>query len=308
MKLKNWLKDFSKGMVLGTGILPGVSVGTVGIIVNIYNKLLDSINGLRTNFLKSFKTLLPIALGCIFSAIILLFTQDTLYSFAPFEITCLFAGFVLCGIPVVLHDISLKKPCKTDIFRLVLGSFCAAIIGIASVLAYVYWKLDMTEAFNNPNQHIWIYVVTPLVGFVAAVGCLLPGISGSMIVFIFGLYNPVVELFKGENSIMENPERLPEGIILIVLLFFGVVIGLFATSKVMKNLIERHKKGTYTIVAGFIFGSFISMFVNKDMWIIYPSLTPVHIFIGLAILCSSFVGFYILLRFLYLNKNTPEGK
>ena len=41
MKVKDWFLDFGRGAALGTGILPGVSVGTVGIIVNVYDKLLN---------------------------------------------------------------------------------------------------------------------------------------------------------------------------------------------------------------------------------------------------------------------------
>ena len=41
MKVKDWFLDFGRGAALGTGILPGVSVGTVGIIVNVYDKLLS---------------------------------------------------------------------------------------------------------------------------------------------------------------------------------------------------------------------------------------------------------------------------
>ena len=61
---EKWL-DAAKGAALGTGILPGVSVGTVGLIVNVYDKLIDAIDGLRRQFGKAFLTLLPIALGCV---------------------------------------------------------------------------------------------------------------------------------------------------------------------------------------------------------------------------------------------------
>ena len=74
MKAKDWFSDFGRGATLGTGILPGVSVGTVGFIVNVYNKLIDSIDGLRhrKTFRQSFLALLPIALGCIAAVVLLL--------------------------------------------------------------------------------------------------------------------------------------------------------------------------------------------------------------------------------------------
>ena len=60
MKMKTWLKDALGGVAIGTGILPGVSVGTVGMIVNVYDKLIGSISSLRKQFKKSFLILLPI--------------------------------------------------------------------------------------------------------------------------------------------------------------------------------------------------------------------------------------------------------
>jgi uncharacterized membrane protein len=92
MKAKDWFIDFGKGAALGTGILPGVSVGTVGIIVRIYEKLLSTINDLRKHFGKAFLTLLPIALGCIISAIFLLWGYSKIQPYAGFEVVALFAG------------------------------------------------------------------------------------------------------------------------------------------------------------------------------------------------------------------------
>ena len=81
MKNDKPLTRFLKGCPLGTGLLPGVSVGTVGIIVEIFDQLIETINNIVKEFKKSFFFLLPIALGVVISGILSIFLQETLYSY-----------------------------------------------------------------------------------------------------------------------------------------------------------------------------------------------------------------------------------
>jgi len=269
MKTKEWFTDFGKGAILGTGILPGVSVGTVGIIVGIYDKLLSTINDLRHHFGKAFLRLLPIALGCVIAAVILLVGQKFLYDSLQLEITALFAGFILGGLPVILYELREKKATAMDITRIVIGFLVAAGIGIMSVVADKYFGINLGDAFLNPNQNWWVYPVIFVVGFVAAAACILPGISGSMVLFIFGLYNPVVDLFIGNQSMFSNHDRIGTGLLLTFILLIGVIAGLFTISKIMVSLMEKHHRGTFTVVMGFVLGSIVSMFINNQIWNTY---------------------------------------
>ncbi|OPZ37359.1 MAG: hypothetical protein BWY98_00156 [Tenericutes bacterium ADurb.BinA155] len=295
MKAKDWFLDFGKGAALGTGILPGVSVGTVGIIVGIYDKLLNTINDLRKHFGKAFLTLLPIALGCIIVAVFLLWGYDKVKPYAGFEIVALFAGAILGGIPVILYELKKGKPTKGDILRVVIGFIVAAGIGVLSVIAKIYWGFDLSGAFLNPNQNWWVYPVTFIVGFVAAVACILPGISGSMVLFICGLYDPVVGLYIGADSMFKNHDRVLTGLILTLVLLVGVVIGLFVVSKAMTKLMEKHHQGTFTVVLGFVLGSIVSMFVNNQIWESYGVLEWWHYLLGgIAFLVAAVLLFFLI--------------
>ena len=271
MKAKDWFSDFGRGAALGTGILPGVSVGTVGLIVNVYDKLLGSISGLTKKFWKNLSILIPIAIGTLLSAAILLWGYSHLQAYASFEIISLLAGLIIGGLPIICKEIPWKELKAADDVRMILGLVVAAGIGVVSAIAAEKNWFDFGAAFENPNANPYIYVVTFFVGFVAAVACLLPGISGSMVLFIFGLYNPVVALYSGENSMLHNHDRIGTGLILTLILFVGVVVGLVAFAKIMKALMERHHRGTFTTVFGLIIGSLISMFINKDAWLYYKA-------------------------------------
>jgi putative membrane protein len=308
MKVKDWFLDFGRGAALGTGILPGVSVGTVGIIVNVYDKLLNSISGLLKKFWVSFLALLPIALGTVISAVILLWGYSHLKDYAPFEIIALLAGLILGGLPIIVKEIPWKELKAADFVRISVGFVIAAGIGIVSALAGKFNWFDFGAAFMAPNENPYIYVVTFFIGFVAAVACLLPGISGSMVLFIFGLYNPVVALYSGPDSMIHNHERVGTGIILTLILFVGVVVGLIAFAKIMHNLMEKHHQGTFTTVFGLILGSFVSMFINKDTLPYYEGGNPWwHYVLGAALLiCGCVLMLFLVKKKMSAQKAAEE--
>ena len=327
MKLKNWFVDFAKGGALGTGILPGVSVGTVGFIVNVYNKLVDAIAGLksRSTFKKSFLTLLPIALGTILSAIILLFLwKKVAYEYFPFVVIAMLAGFVIGGFPVLTRELKGEPIRAIDILRMVLGFLVAASIGIISYLAasgVINLNLDFYERFANPFASPWIYIVVLVVGFIAAVACLIPGISGSMILFIFNLYNPVITIFisgrapdgtiyPNQYSIFETSENLVARLLIVLVLLVGIIAGFILASVTMKNLLANHRRGTFGCVIGFVLGSVVSMFVNNEMYHCYttPATSQPWQFIlgavlGLAVMA---VTFYFVRK--AINKENAEAQ
>jgi uncharacterized membrane protein len=118
-----------------------------------------------------------------------------------------------------------------------------------------------------------------------------------MVLFIFGLYNPVVALYSGPDSMLHNHERIGTGIILTLILFVGVVVGLIAFAKIMHNLMEKHHQGTFTTVFGLILGSFVSMFINKDTLPYYEGGNPWwHYVLGSALLICGCVMMLFLVK------------
>ncbi len=287
MRAKDWFLDFSRGAALGTGILPGVSVGTTGMIVGVYDKLLSAINGLRKDFWKSALQLLPIALGCLFVAFILFYFEKYIYEFAPFATTCVFAGLTAGGVPVIYKELKGRKPSAWDIVRVVLGFIIASAIGIMTVA--VGEAFDLSAAFLAPNSNAWIYIILFVAGFVAAAACLLPGISGSMVIFIFGVYNPIRNIVKSSASLGEKA-------LIVLALLAGVIIGLISFSKTMSSLLEKHRRGTFLCVLGFVLGSILSMFVNNQIWPTYSSRNVLEFVIGGIFVVLSAVGLVLLLK------------
>ena len=97
--------------------------------------------------------------------------------------------------PTIYKESGIEKINKNDGLRMAIGFIIATLIGVFSVLAYVFNWFSFEEAFANPNQNWWVYIVIIVIGFVAAAACIIPGISGAMILFIFGLYQPVLNIY-----------------------------------------------------------------------------------------------------------------
>ena len=316
MKLKTWQKDLLKGSALGTGILPGVSVGTVGFIVNIYDKLINSLAGLKSKktFKSSLIALIPIGFGCLlFTFLFLFFWKRVAYEYFPFVTIAILAGFVLGGLPVMTKELKGAPLTWRDFLRIGIGFVFALSIGVVSFLSaagIVDIDMEFYEQFANPFSSPWVYLIVLGVGLISAVACLIPGISGSMIMFIFGLFNPVVTIFISgkrpdgtilpyQASIFEDQTHMWPRLLLIAVLLVGMLVGFVATSVAMRKLLDTHRRGTFGYVIGFVVGSIISMFVNNEMYFVYinPQTNQWWQFVIGAILgAATAVGAYFLIQ------------
>ncbi len=306
MKARQWFAAVLKGASLGLGMIPGVSAGTMALIVGIYGTLIDAIADLRRKFVQSIGIILPYFLGAVISAVIVMAGVEYGYGYAPFAITCLFAGFIIGTLPLLTKDIKKGEINKKTVPSLAIAAIVAAAIGILSAVSKLYWGFDLGADFAAGVW--WIYPATLFAGFVAAVACLLPGISGAMILYILGLYNPIAGFYIGSSSMFHDPSKVGIGIILSLILIIGVLIGFVATGRVMKSLLGKHHAGTYAASLGFVLGSIVSMFANQALiaddthkWIyettpIWEWVTGIILFLGAAI------GFF------YLSKRWARKK
>ena len=283
MKAKTWFGLAGRGTTLGLGILPGVSVGTVGIIVEVYDKLLSYIDGLRSKktFLPSVIGLIPIGIGCLAATfLLLLFWNKVAYLYFPFIMVSALAGFVIGALPLMSKEIRGRKLVVSDYVRILIGFLVAGGIGILAFLGkagVIALDLDFWDEIDAPFQNPWIFIIVFVVGLFSAVSCLVPGISGSMIMFIFGLYNPIVGLFMSTRmpdgtmhpSIFHDTSKLGGGAVTILVLLFGMLVGFLATARLMKIMLDKHRHGTFTLIIGFVVGSIVAMFFNNDMYTVY---------------------------------------
>jgi putative membrane protein len=263
MKNKQWWLDFLKGTTIGFAIpIPGVSGGTMAVLTGIFNKIAQAVADFRKNFWHSVQVLLPIGLGALLMAIIGFLGIKKGFEFAPFALSALFAGLILGSTPVVTKELKDTKWTAKPIARLVIGFLVAAGIGIASALVFYFTGFSIASSLQS-NVY-WIYPVLIVAGFIGASAAVVPGISGSMMMYLMGLYVPVVSLYTTWSNWKDSSlygVMFGGGVCLIV----GGLAGFILTNVWMKDLIAKQHNPTYEVILGFIYGSLVSMFVNPQM-------------------------------------------
>ena len=99
-------KDILKGMVIGiANIIPGVSGGTMMVTMGIYDKLIHAITHLFSEFKKSIKFVLPIAIGMVIGIVGLAFIIEKAFDVFPIQTNLFFIGLILGGLPMIYDKV-----------------------------------------------------------------------------------------------------------------------------------------------------------------------------------------------------------
>jgi putative membrane protein len=237
-----------KGFLMGSAdIVPGVSGGTMALILDIYERLLNAIKSVDAKFLKSvlrfnlkeafgelhWLFLLVLFTG-IFSAAVF-FTKIVplqIYMFTHPEIVYgLFFGLILGSIYVLIKEQSQ--------FRLHEGF---ALLG---GLAFGLWIVTLVPT-DTPEHPAFVF----LTGMISISAMILPGISGSYLLLIMRKYEYIlsnISLIWGSDPIT--------GIMNIAPFTLGTLVGIAAFSRVLSWLLKRFHSQTIAVLIGFMIGS-----------------------------------------------------
>lgn len=253
-----------KGLWVGsTMTVPGVSGGTMAVIVGIYEELIHAVNGLRKEPVKNVLFLIKFVIGAgigffVFAGIIMSLlegdqTGDIVRLF--------FCGIVAGGVPLLIN--------KAEVEKIRLKHVLCLAGGIIIVIGLSMLPKDLIAAGEGAG-YILLQVAS---GFIVAIALILPGISVTHMLYILGLYNLVLEKVYALKII----ELLP--------LAIGVIAGVFLTSGVLEKLFKKYSTETYLVITGFVAGSVISLIPRPP--ISYPIVSGVAFIVGA-------VGMYML--------------
>jgi len=304
MKVKQFFKHLFGGMAIGVGAaIPGVSGAAIAMILKIYNSIISSVNNLRKHFKDSMRILLPLAIGALIAVGVCIFVFDWAFEYAMFAIVCAFAGFLVGSFPGIKDEI---KDAEKSNKNFIICVICAVFVILIGVLSIILGNqgFGVGEAFKDLNKNWWMYLVLIPVGALASVALTVPGLSGSLILVIIGFYMPLVtnakdwisQLFHGDTSHLLN-------LILVILCFaVGCFIGIVLISKVMSKLLTKYHDPTYFGITGFVLGSIVVLFLNKDIFAYYQvwsKTIPIYIeiIIGVVLFIGSLILSYLLVRY-----------
>lgn len=240
-------KNVLYGLIIGTAnIIPGVSGGTMAVVLGIYDRLIDAIGSLRRRFWESVKYLFPIGIGAAGGILIFSTLMKLLLERYPAPTNFFFLGLVLGGVPVIVRRARSEHFCKRN-----LVPFTAALAVMLAIFAL--------SLMNNESTQL-ITVLTPLTavqlfvcGAVASACMILPGVSGSMVLVILGVYTSVLTAISELNLAILIPTGL------------GILAGILGGAKVIEICLRRFEQGTYCAILGLILGSVFPILHNAQI-------------------------------------------
>lgn len=277
--MKEKLILFIKGIVLGVAfVIPGVSGGTLAVLMGIYEELIEAASNFyknMVNFKKYIMYLLPIGLGVVFSVAVFAKLIKFGLDKAPIITILIFLGMIIGGIPALVRNVKGTKTNLKDMTLMLVG-----LIIVISML--IFHKSNSNVVLTNMS--IGGYITLFLVGAIAAVTMVVPGISGSFTLMLIGYYEPILNLVNDITSF----KNLGPNLILIFTFMLGVFIGIIFISKIIEWCLKHYKRETYYAIIGFVLSSIISVIYEVSK---FPfNLT--HLIIGIVLLVINTVLVY----------------
>lgn len=263
-RIKEFFLDVIRGVAIGVAfIIPGFSGGSVAAILGIYERLIGAIAGIFKSFKKSIATLLPIGVGMVAGIISLLYPIGWGLENYPIPTVCIFVGLAIGGLPSVTKKLK-GKPRVTNIPAFLIPLATAFALSFLPIGADV----NLLSGLNAGD-----YALLFIIGIVGSAALVVPGISGSMLLLIFGYYNPIVNLatdhlFRGKDVLAS--------VSVLGTVALGIAVGFFFISVIMKLLLTHCPRGTYFAILGFIVGSIPTVFIStvKESGHTFPALMP----------------------------------
>lgn len=241
-KLRGNLAIILKGFIIGSSMsVPGVSGGTMAILLGIYDKLISSIS----NFLKDLKGniifLMKFCIGAAVGIGSLAFVIKWLLERFPLPVSFFFLGAVIGGIPALY-----KKTAET---KLKLSSAIYFLIGLVAVIAIGFIPVGNFDISSGSG--IVHYLMVLGTGIIIALALVLPGISTSHMLLVLGMYDAMIAAITEFN------------LVYIAIIGISTVVGIFLITKPIEWTLNKFPHQTYCMIIGFVLGSTSEIFRDK---------------------------------------------
>lgn len=229
------IKLFFKGIMIGLGkIIPGVSGSVIALSLGIYENIINYLSTIFKNSRKKIKYLLPIFLGVIVpiilgSKVILYFLNHYYFITMMF-----FMGLMSGGIKPIFKEIKNKQSKKNTIIMTI-----PIIIFLLSDI--ILKKIDINIEYN------WFNCI--FLGIIEAISSIVPGISGTAIMIMLGVYDKILLTFSSLKYLNK-----------LIFFLIGIGIGALLISKAINYCLKNYKTESYYCIFSFCIFSIVIIF------------------------------------------------
>ncbi|WP_250278407.1 DUF368 domain-containing protein [[Clostridium] colinum] len=280
--MNSFLNLFLKGIFVGVAnIIPGVSGGTIAVVLRIFDQMIDAINNFFKNPKKHIKFLIPLFLGA--SVGILIFSKiiEVCLAKESLPTSMFFVGLVVGSIPLIIKHAK-TKPVK-PIYYL------ASLISFSIVVFISFIKEPSATSVDIVITTPWLIKIF-IYCMISSAAMVVPGISGSFVMVLLGIYNVILTSISGlinviitgieimsTNSFFAGIKYIVTSNVFITLFVggLGIVIGVILISKLIAFLLEKAFSVTYFTILGLIFGSIFSIFKDPMTYSSYDNNIPI---------------------------------
>ena len=227
--------------------VPGVSGGTIAFLLGFYDKFISSVDDLLTGTMAEKKAAFPflfkLVIGWAAAFLICAVILANLFDTYVYEISSVFIGLTVCAVPIVVMEEkeTLKGHYLHSIF---------AVIGVAAVPLLMYFNPVTRESSVDLTQ---VSLELGLFLFIAAVLSIsvmvLPGISGSTMLLIMGLYVPLISAVSAVVHLQF--QYVP----MLIVFGLGMITGLVFIAKLLRHCLEKYRSQTIYLSIGLLIGS-----------------------------------------------------
>lgn len=255
-----------KGLIIGgTMMVPGVSGGSMAMILGIYDKMIAAVSSFFKHKVENAVFLSLAGIGGVLG--MFLFSKPLLHLIESYPMPTMyfFMGAVIGSAPMVFR--------KSKLHHFSIRGVCYVILGIIMVMTIGMIPMGAV-AETNAQAGIEGMFFLAVAGIIAAIALVLPGISVSYLLLVLGLYDETMKAI----SELYLPYLVP--------LAAGLLLGVVLTTKFLEMLMRDYPQPTYLVILGFVLGSLVE---------VYPGIpTGTGIALCLVTFSVGFLSIYLL--------------
>lgn len=237
--------------------VPGVSGGTIAFVLGFYDKFISSLNNIIFGTKKEKKEallfLIKLGIGWIIGMVLASLILTSLFESHIYSVSSLFLGFIVFSIPIIIKE---EKKCLKGKYK----NIVFTILGIVVVSLITYFNpiSNGGNIVNITNLNFGLIVYIFISAMIAISAMVLPGISGSTLLLIFGLYMPIMSAIK--EFLHMNFSYLP----VLVIFGLGVITGIVLVIKLIKMALEKFRSQTVYLIIGLMIGSLYAIVMGPS--------------------------------------------
>ena len=228
--------------------VPGVSGGTIAFLLGFYDKFIGSLDNLISGSKEERKEaiffLIKIGIGWGVGFILAMLVLANIFESHIYLVSSMFLGFVLFSIPIVaLEEKEVLKGKYKNIIFTIIGAGLVILISVFNPAA------DVNVSSLTFGSGLYIFIA----GAIAITAMVLPGISGSTLLLIFGLYLPIVTAVK--EFLHLNFAYFPA----LLVFGLGIIVGVVSIIKLIRMCLNKFRSQTIYAILGLMIGPLYSI-------------------------------------------------